>query len=86
MPTVIFSFHLKTIISSDICVRTEFIWQSHFAFLKLWSTVWPQSISFDVQTGMQLYLILTVFRLKIYAAHGPSGILCRGSLGRIVQR
>ena len=38
MPTVIFSFHLKTIISSDICVRMEFIWHSHFAFLKLWST------------------------------------------------
>ena len=43
---------------------------------------WPQSISFDVQTGMQLYLILTVFRLKTLCSAWPFG----NSLPRIFRK
>ena len=43
---------------------------------------WPQSISFDVQTGMQLYLILSVFRLKILCSAWPFG----NSLSRIFRK
>ena len=43
---------------------------------------WPQSISFDVQTGMQLYLILTVFQLKTLCSAWPFG----NSLPRIFRK